>query len=184
MTSPSDKLGLLFWLFMKAFWWSRNAFCDKFRFSLLCWNFWFTLLRNLMSKSRENDVAHSLSVTLGRRVCFRSQDLMFVGSAFQFGFLQSKPWFPVIELNSGYTEANPHWIGSFPVDGSKTGFRAVHRLICSWTREWNNFPDHLKNASEHWLKINEQWILLNAINSNTTTKPSVGSATQKNLSNQ
>ena len=53
---------------------------------------------------------------------------MFVGSAFQFVFLSSNPFFSLksVTLNSCYNTANPRWIGSFPpidvTDGSKTAF--------------------------------------------------------------
>ena len=49
---------------------------------------------------------------------------LFFGSAFQFGFLPSKP------LNSCYTEANSQRIGYFPpmdvTDGSTTGFSSIY----------------------------------------------------------
>ena len=51
---------------------------------------------------------------------------------FVLGLAQS--WNP--PLISCYTEANAHWIGSFPTDGAKTGFSSVRKAITLWTREW------------------------------------------------
>ena len=82
MTSPSDKLGQLLSLFLKPFWRSRNAFRDKFRHkNYFTENFeakW-TKSFNIRAKIKINICQ---CVTLGRRVCFGSQDLMFVGGAF------------------------------------------------------------------------------------------------------
>ena len=95
MTSPSDKLSLV-----RRFdcLWSRLGDQEM----LFAINFDIKLRSKVDQKFQhksENRVKMNICecVTLGRRVCFRSQDSMFVGSAFQFGFLQSKPWFPVIE---------------------------------------------------------------------------------------
>ena len=52
-------------------------------------------------------------------------------------------------LISCYTEATPHWIGSFPTDGSKTGFNSVRKAIGHWTLEWlhGNLPFYFHSAA-------------------------------------
>ena len=69
---------------------------------------------------------------------------MFVGSAFQFVFSSSNPFFSLesVTLNSCYNTANPRWIGSLPpidvTDGSKTVFCQLPTSIGPWKpRKWN-----------------------------------------------
>ena len=83
------------------------------------------------SENRDKRKFPCAGVSLHRR--FYSLRLIgyvcFSGSAFQFGFLPSKPCFSLkcVTLNSCYTEANPQWIGSFDAEQcdwstkSKTG---------------------------------------------------------------
>ena len=99
------------------------------------------------SENRDKRKFACAGVSLHRR--FYSLRLIgyvcFSGSAFQFGFLPSKPCFSLkcVTLNSCYTEANPQWIGSFHAERcdwstkSKTGLfqlSSIHRF------DWPSSP--------------------------------------------
>ena len=80
--------------------------------------------RRFKIKAKMENICHCVSLTslLRSRVIHVCRK-----SAFQLGFLRSKAHFfsgnP--SLNLRYTETNPQLLGSFPADGSKTGFRRI-----------------------------------------------------------
>lgn len=77
-----------------------------------------------------------LSVRLVHGVRLRSWELVgyvcLSGVRFTAAFYRENLTFP---WNSCYIEANPHWILSFPADGSKTSFSSLRQLVVeNW--EW------------------------------------------------
>ena len=93
MTSSNDQLDQMVWLSLRPFWWSRNAFGDKFRRQKY---FTETIKGICISgfKIRAKiEVNEHLSVRLTSQTSLPMSRVMPVGSAFQFGFLPSQHCF-------------------------------------------------------------------------------------------
>ena len=137
MTSwSSDQLGPLFWLFLLPSGRSGNAFGDKFRQQKHTPHR-SNLDQKLQNKGKKKKkIKGHLSVSLVHAVRLRLWELVgyvcLSDVRFTSAFYRENLTFP---WNLCYTEANPQWIGSFPADGSKTGFSSVHRSVVeNW--EW------------------------------------------------
>ena len=148
MTSSNDQLDQMVWLSLRPFWWSRNAFGDKFRRQ----KYFTETIKGICTSGFEIrakiEVNEHLSVRLTSQTSLLMSRVTPVGSAFQFGFLPSQHFFlfffiffyffifyffififftTLLSLEIHFSIHVTPWqthseLGSFPAIGSQTGF--------------------------------------------------------------